>query len=150
MNGTSIRILVVLLALAAMDFGATARADESSHPPLPRFTEKVARMDFYPPAEIRVGNEGTVVLEFSIDSKGRAVDVKIDTSASRDFDKAAAAFAKNLRFHPDDSWVANGGLAVRYRYALVFEFKPCGDVEPPSPVDGWARVCATPLPGSWK
>jgi TonB family protein len=149
MNGTSIRVLVVLMALGAMDFGGMARADDSDHPPLPRSTMKVSRM-VYPPAEIRLGNEGTVVLEFSINGKGNAVDVKVVKPASRHFDKAAAAFAKNLRFHPDESWLANGGPGVRYRYALIFELKPCAGVELSSPFDGSANVCATPLPGSRK
>jgi protein TonB len=73
----------------------------------------------YPPAAVRAGVEGTVVLVISIDANGNVLNVEVEKSSrNRDLDRAAIAAAKKWRFSPQ---IENGKpVASRVRVPVDF------------------------------
>src|SRR3546814_5750842 len=64
----------------------------------------------YPPAAVRAGIEGTVILIIDVDANGNVVDVSVERSSrNRDLDRAAIAAARKWRFNPS---VVNGQKAA--------------------------------------
>ena len=55
----------------------------------------------YPPAALRSGITGTVVLIVSVDANGNVTDVSVERSSrNRDLDRAAIQAARKWRFNP--------------------------------------------------
>lgn len=55
----------------------------------------------YPPAALRSGITGTVILVVSVDANGNVTDVSVERSSrNRDLDRAAIQAARNWRFNP--------------------------------------------------
>src|SRR3546814_935893 len=73
----------------------------------------------YPPAAVRAGIEGTVILIIDVDANGNVVDVSVERSSrNRDLDRAAIAAARKWRFNPS---VVNGQKAAgRVRVPVDF------------------------------
>ena len=73
----------------------------------------------YPPAEMRRGIGGTVVLIVSIDANGRVLDVEIESSSgNRNLDREAQKAARRWRFNPA---IENGQkVASRVRVPVAF------------------------------
>ncbi|HIY72118.1 MAG TPA: energy transducer TonB, partial [Candidatus Luteimonas excrementigallinarum] len=55
----------------------------------------------YPPAALRSGITGTVILIISVDAQGNVTDVEVERSSrNRDLDRAAIQAARKWRFNP--------------------------------------------------
>ena len=60
----------------------------------------------YPPAALRSGITGTVILIISVDAQGNVTDVEVEKSSrNRDLDRAAMQAARRWRFNPS---IVNG------------------------------------------
>ena len=82
-----------------------------NHSPAPR----------YPPAALRRGDSGTVIIRVDVDSAGKPTNFTlIGRSGSRDLDRAAMSAAKKWRFQP----AMQGGQAVAASVDIPFDFKP--------------------------
>src|SRR3546814_12681679 len=86
----------------------------------------------YPPAAVRAGIEGTVILIIDVDANGNVVDVSVERSSrNRDLDRAAIAAAKKWRFNPS---VVNGQKAEgRVRVPGDFTLGGCSSGQRPPP-----------------
>ena len=73
----------------------------------------------YPPEAKARGLEGVVIVELVVDSRGRVVQTRIVRSAGKDFDRAARAHCRRLRFHPAEA----NGKPVSARIEWRVEFK---------------------------
>src|SRR3546814_4039841 len=78
----------------------------------------------YPPAAVRAGIEGTVILIIDVDANGNVVDVSVERSSrNRDLDRAAIGAARKWRFNPS---VVNGQKAAgRVRVQEDLELGGC-------------------------
>ncbi|WP_157722820.1 energy transducer TonB, partial [Stenotrophomonas pictorum] len=75
----------------------------------------------YPPAALRRGDSGTVVVQAVVDTRGVPLDVKIiQRSGSRDLDRAALDAVRNWRFQPAQS----NGQPMQGTLEIPFDFKP--------------------------
>jgi len=73
----------------------------------------------YPPEAKARGLEGVVIVELVVDRRGRVVQTRIVRSAGEDFDRAARAHCRRLRFHPAEA----NGKPVSARIEWRVEFK---------------------------
>ena len=73
----------------------------------------------YPPAALRAGIEGTVILIVDVDANGNVTNVAVERSSrNRDLDRAAMQAARRWRFNPS---VVNGQPAAgRVRVPVDF------------------------------
>lgn len=77
----------------------------------------------YPPAALRRGDAGTVVLRVDVDASGAPANVTvIERSGSRDLDRAAREAVSRWRFTPASS----NGQPVPGSIEIPFDFKPEG------------------------
>lgn len=75
----------------------------------------------YPPAALRRGDTGTVVVRVEVDATGYPSNVTvIERSGSRDLDRAASDAVRRWRFTPAHS----NGQAVPGSIEVPFDFKP--------------------------
>lgn len=74
----------------------------------------------YPPAALRRGESGTVMVKVEVDAAGIPVDVSLEKrSGSRDLDRAAMAAVKQWRFQP----AQRDGQAVASSLVIPIDFK---------------------------
>ncbi|MFG6109636.1 energy transducer TonB [Stenotrophomonas nematodicola] len=75
----------------------------------------------YPPAALRRGDSGSVVVRVDVDATGYPSNVTIiQRSGSRDLDRASAEAVRRWRFHPAQS----NGQPVPGSIEVPFDFKP--------------------------
>ena len=75
----------------------------------------------YPPAALRRGDAGTVVLRVDVDATGRPYNVAvIERSGSRDLDRAATDAVRQWRFTP----AMSNGQPAPGTIEVPFDFKP--------------------------
>jgi len=75
----------------------------------------------YPPAALRRGESGTVVVQVLVDASGQPLDAKvIQRSGSRDLDRAALEAVRGWRFQPAQS----NGQPMQGTLEIPFDFKP--------------------------
>ncbi len=75
----------------------------------------------YPPAALRRGDRGTVVVRVEVDANGAPNGVAlVRRSGSRDLDRAAMEAVRRWRFKP----AQNNGQAVPASIEIPFDFKP--------------------------
>ena len=68
----------------------------------------------YPPAALRSGITGTVILIISVDAQGNVTDVEVERSSrNRDLDRAAIQAARKWRFNPAQVDGVNSAGRVR-------------------------------------
>jgi TonB family protein len=102
---------------------AVAVADSAS-PAMPAIA-KPYRGESFPPAEKRRNHEGSVVVEFSIDTTGRTNSIEAIESSSAQFSAAAMRMLKGTRFKVTKEWIGADGPATRYRLGFAFDLEPC-------------------------
>jgi protein TonB len=74
----------------------------------------------YPPAALRNGVEGSVVVRVDVDATGYPMNITIiQRSGSRDLDRAASDAVRRWRFQPAQS----NGIAVPGSIEVPFDFK---------------------------
>ena len=74
----------------------------------------------YPPAALRAGITGTVVLIIDVDASGNVTNVSVEKSSrNRDLDRAAMDAARKWRFNPG----SQGGQKVAGRVRVPVDFK---------------------------
>ena len=75
----------------------------------------------YPPAALRRGESGTVIVHVDVDANGVPLDVRVvQRSGSRDLDRAAQEAVRNWRFQPAQS----NGQPMQGSLEIPFDFKP--------------------------
>lgn len=75
----------------------------------------------YPPAALRRGDRGTVVVRVEVDASGSPAGVAlVERSGSRDLDRAAMEAVRDWRFQP----AQRDGQAVAGALEIPFDFKP--------------------------
>jgi protein TonB len=99
--------------------GSNPLGNRTADPNVPLAIDRVAPA--YPPAALRNGERGTVVVRISVGVDGTPVDVGIERSSrSRDLDRAALDAARRWRFRPAQS----NGQPIRGDVLVPFEFAP--------------------------
>lgn len=80
----------------------------------------IARKVVYPQAELEIGNQGKVVLEFVIEKDGSVSNLRVAESASKDFDDEAKRVGRLM-----PNWIPGklNGKAVRSRVRIPINFK---------------------------
>ncbi|WP_017916072.1 energy transducer TonB, partial [Xanthomonas sp. SHU 308] len=75
----------------------------------------------YPPAALRRGDAGTVVVRVEVDASGAPAGVALlRRSGSRDLDRAAMETVRRWKFRP----AQQNGRAVPASIEIPFDFKP--------------------------
>ncbi|HWG31944.1 MAG TPA: hypothetical protein VN676_15415 [Steroidobacteraceae bacterium] len=98
---------------------AAAPAPDSARLKIPRMIAGLGDL-YYPDAAVRRNQEGVVDVEFSIDGKGHAVDVKETYAAFSDLGKKIPGFLQNATFRVPPDWEANGHRAARFDMEFQF------------------------------
>jgi TonB family protein len=96
-------------------------------PAIPR--TKSSKDFYYPDNAKRVGLEGTVLVEFNIDAKGKATGVTVIRADDPVFARAAKEFYSGLRFDVPRDWASSANISWRYRVGMVFCIPPSGQVD---------------------
>ncbi|MCL7713920.1 energy transducer TonB [Stenotrophomonas mori] len=95
----------------------TAQAASDRPVPLPGHSPPPT----YPPAALRRGESGTVVVRVDVDAGGRPLDARIiQRSGSRELDRAALAAVRGWRFEPARS----NGQPMVGSLEIPFDFQP--------------------------
>ena len=123
-----IRAITTLALLCVVTAShAAAQQIESTVPPMPSPHQRDGHQaPPYPSAQLKAGNPGTVLVEFSIDAKGRMKRVKIKTKDSVAFENAVKEEIKDLTFDVPADWVKKGGEDARYVITYLFEIDRTG------------------------
>ena len=138
-SGFGLRAVAVTALLAFTLVGiTTVVADETTPvgqqpPQLPHIKSVTTR--YYPDEAKLHGIEGTVLVEFSIDAKGKAKDLIVLRSDQEMFTKFAKDFYSSARFDVTDDWISSGKAAYRFKFGMVFCIPPSSqpDAFPESP-----------------
>ena len=124
----------IIFALAFVAGASQALAQTLTRPPeLTRFVEAE-----YPPSALEEGREASVVLEITIDARGRVSDVNVFESADPEFDAAAIAAARQFEFVPAEFDGVPGPIRIHYKY----DFR----LPAPPPVKPMSVISASPGP----
>jgi TonB family protein len=110
----------VLISLILLGIGRTVRADPSAAPAIVPPQVRSYVQPPYPPQLLKDGMRGTVVLELDVDVDGNVNKATVAESAGPDFDAAALAAGRQLRFDP----ATQGGKPVPVRLKFRYAFKP--------------------------
>jgi TonB family protein len=130
---------------------SSSRADQVDSPKLPKSKPSAAGV-FYPEKARRLNQQGRVLVEFAVSSKGRVVDTAIVSSEPRGaFEDAVKAYMKSVEFDVPRDWEASGGSQHKYHFSFVFILRPCRETVPceePAPfeADGAIKVTGSSLP----
>jgi TonB family protein len=129
--------IMALLAFSQVGM-TTAIADETAPigqqpPQMPHF--KSVATPYYPDEAKRRGIEGTVLVEFNIDVKGKAKDLIVLRSDQELFTKFAKDFYSSARFDVPGDWASSGNAVYRFKFGMVFCLPPSSqpDAFPESP-----------------
>jgi hypothetical protein len=117
-------------------------------PKVPRFV--FGGDDFYPTTSTRRGEQGMVGIEFSIDGKGRAQQLKELHAPSHDLAAAASAVLKEGVFRVPADWEVSGSHNQRFtmevEFTLVELGTPCHSVQPAhTGTAAVVRICGTAI-----
>jgi TonB family protein len=121
----AITTLAVLCVVTASH--AAAQQAESAVPRMPQPRQRDGHQPPpYPSAQLKAGKPGTVLVEFSIDTKGSMKRIKIKTKDSVAFQNAVKKEIKDLTFDVPADWAEKGGEAARYVITYLFEIDRTG------------------------
>jgi TonB family protein len=118
------RVLPAAAALVAL-LGITASAygdDSESEFKLPQI-EATGSLDFYPPAALRDGIEGRVLIAFDITAAGRTRNVALVWGENAILNAMALRSVTNYQFAVPADW-ASGGMQQRWRLGFVYCIPP--------------------------
>jgi TonB family protein len=115
---------------------------------MPRFLMGSAVEDYYPNRERRLGEQGVVDVEFSIDGQGVAQGVKVTNRANRNFSGVAVTMLKSGGFKIPRGWEQTGGPKRSFTMEIRFGLN-CPTTFPPSnlPDAQVITICGT-TPGT--
>lgn len=148
-RSTNVRFLgtVLLIALAP---GSNCVAQSASSPvdrePAPHIVQPPRDVgEYYPPASLRLGETGRVVLRFTVTADGKAVepfrvDKEQSLSPSERLTVAAADYLKDARF------VGPMPAGRVLTASFVFELAPCGTLGHGPVHDYTVNLCRDPPP----
>lgn len=90
-------------------------------PPAPQAAQAISpTQPAYPPAALRAGEEGTVLLRVEVDAQGSATAVEVvQSSRSRELDRAARDAVRNWQFSP----AMENGQAIASTVEIPIEFR---------------------------
>lgn len=108
----SIEISVAKDAFKEGDIIENDQLDEAAEP-IQRITPD------YPPSLERIGAKGRVVVQFTVDEKGKVVQPKVKTTTNKKFNQAAITAIKQWKFKP----AVKDGRRVKTRWVVPFNFK---------------------------
>ena len=113
-------IALTALALFVTNVASAQDANEPASPALspPKLVQ--AAQPVYPPAQLQSGASAVVALVLTLDETGQVTDVSVASSAGNDFDQAAIAAAKELKFEP----ALREGKPVASKIPFRFQFEP--------------------------
>ena len=98
-----------------------------------RCTPEFSKSSYYQVEAVQQRLTGAVLLEFSINAKGRTQNIAIIESTAPDLLKiSAVGVIENFRCKPNEEWMGEGGPQRRLRLNVLFKFK---NEEGPKPID---------------
>jgi TonB family protein len=100
-----------------------------------------ATQPVYPPAKLQSGENASVALVLTLDATGAVTDVAVATSGGDEFDQAAVAAAKEMRFEP----ARRDGVAVPAKIPFRVQFAAPAP-EPAAPPAEAPAPATTPAP----
>jgi TonB family protein len=145
-----------MLCLVLATFGTTSpllSAEDTpfvasaSQPPLPKI-KSLRRSIYYPDRAKRLRAEGRTLLAFNIDSRGRPVQISIEsTDGSKLLTDSAVEILSGTVFNSAEVPAPPGLGSQRYRLSVVFELTPCGRLQHfEVPKDARVSVCGSSIP----
>ncbi len=113
---------------------------------MPKFLMESLTTQYYPLAELSVGGQAAVAVEFSIDGRGTAQGVRVTNHPTPDFSKAAVSILRSGGFNIPETWEQSG--ASKQSFMMEFRFGlgvGCNTILPPSklPARQVVTICAT-------
>jgi hypothetical protein len=114
---------------------------------MPKFLPAPATTAYYPDYERRIGEQGVVDVEFSIDGRGAAQDLKVTNEANRDFAKRAVGFVSSGGFKIPPGWQQSS--ASKQSFTMEFRFElhcPATLVPSKLPPEQVITICGSSIP----
>jgi len=126
-------LAVVAVAVVASVAPPSGAKDETGQPGcVPK------RDDYFHPKAVRLHQSGTVLVEYSVNSKGLTERVVVlQSTASESLEESALLLLSKMRCKPSKEWISSGGPQERLRLNVLFQFF---DEEPAKPIDPEAEV----------
>jgi len=107
--------------------GGCVSAQEQSAPtvagprlPKPKLKSTDTSISYYPDAELRHGHTGYVLLEYSIDTRGRPSQVSVLESTGVTFSENATHILSGSRYEVAANWSSAGGPTQRFKIQFHF------------------------------
>ncbi len=93
---------------------------------------------YFDPSAIRLGQHGTVLVEYSVNANGVTERVVVrESTASKSLERSAVRFVRGMQCRRGKDWQLNGGPQQRLKVNLLFQFR---GREPATPIDPTAEV----------
>lgn len=117
---------------------------------MPRFVAGVNDDDLYPSTARRLGEQGPVDIEFSIDSRGHVQDVRQTYAAVHDFSAHAVQALNSGVFRVPTDWEATGSQKLRFtmefQLSLVGPGQTCPGKQTPRVADAYVvAICGSAI-----
>jgi TonB family protein len=144
-------LAVACCGTALLTLNCLAQADESQALKLPKFKITRAWDDPYPDRARRLDQQGRVLVEFEISSKGRVVDPKIVSAEPPGaFESTVTALVRGWKFDVPSNWESLGGTTHAFHAGFIFILRPCRTTGPcdvaPFPADTSITITGSRLP----
>jgi TonB family protein len=121
-SATALAVAVSLIAILVVPpavFGGDSTSEEAN---LPRI-ESTGSLDFYPPAALRDGVEGRVLIGFDITPAGLTKNVSLIWGENGTLNAMAVRVVTNYHFAVPSGWETTGALQ-RWRLGFVYCIPP--------------------------
>jgi TonB family protein len=115
---------IVGLPHAVADEVISAPQQQPALPPV-----KSSKPFYYPEKAKRIGLEGTVLIEFNIDAKGKPTNLSVLRADDPMLASATRELFAGTRFDVANDWAKSANYSWRYRIGIVFCIPPSGQVD---------------------
>jgi TonB family protein len=144
------KLRFIALAALALLAPLAARAQDTSPAPAEQVLTPPkllrAAQPVYPPAKLESGETATVGLVLTLSDNGEVSDVKVESSAGEDFDRAAVEAAKQMRFQPAERDGKPVASKVPFRVQFEAPAAQPSPVAPPTAAPAQTAVAAATPP----
>jgi TonB family protein len=108
-------------------------------------TPKMSGLHFHPKA-IRLNQDGAVLVEYSVSSKGVTEGVVVlKSTASEPLEESAVRLVAGMRCKPGEDWQQTGGPQRRLKLNVLFQYIGRDPVKPIEPTEDVITVSTEPI-----
>ena len=143
---------IFALGAALLVVKSAFTADEFAPRPFPA-SAKYPHEEFYSPSLRRLNISGRVLLEFSIDKKGKTSEIRLVKTEAKELVSTAAQYLQRIRYNVPKDWVSSDGSQYRRLMTIAFVLRKGNEectAETLAPSGKLVTICAQEIPEQYR